>query len=60
MFSTYIDNNNDFIFKKREYFGPVNIKKIRIKLIDKYGKLLVLENVNYSLALKFTQLYNNM
>ncbi len=60
MFETNNDNNNDFIFKKREYFGPVNIKKLKIKLLDKFGEELELNNVDYSLALKFTQLYNNI
>ena len=60
MFEVNHDNNNDFIFKKREYFGPVNIKKLRLKLIDKFGEEVRLNNVDYSLALKFTQLYNNM
>ena len=60
MFESNQDNNSDFIFKAREYFGPVNIKKLRLKLIDKFGDLVELNNVDYSLALKFTQLYNNM
>ena len=60
MFETNNDNNNDFIFKKREYFGPVNIKKLRLKLMDKFGQPLELNNVDYSIALKFVKLYNNL
>ena len=49
MFEVNHDNNNDFIFKKREYFGPVNIKKLRLKLIDKFGeekRSWISENLN--------------
>ena len=31
----YIDMDQKHI---REYFGPTNIKKLRVKLIDEYGR----------------------
>uniref|UniRef100_A0A6C0C421 Uncharacterized protein n=1 Tax=viral metagenome TaxID=1070528 RepID=A0A6C0C421_9ZZZZ len=46
--------------KTREYFGPVNIKKLHIKLIDKFGDLVGLMNSNYSLTLQFEKLYSSI
>jgi hypothetical protein len=43
--------------KIREYFGPVNIKKIRIKLLDRFGNVVELNNNNYTFTLQLTQLY---
>ena len=34
------DNCSDKIFKKREYFGPVRIRQLEIKLINKYNKII--------------------
>lgn len=47
----------DKINKTREYFGPVNIKKMRIKLLDRFGNVIDLNNNNYTFTLQLTQLY---
>lgn len=47
----------DKINKLRQYFGPVNIKKIRIKLLDRFGNIIDLNNNNYTFTLELTQLY---
>ena len=52
-------NGSDLILKNREYFGPVNIEKLHIMLLDMYGKPYNLSNNNYSFALEFTILYTN-
>ena len=31
------EDSSDRIFKKREYFGPVNISKLRVRLLDENG-----------------------
>ena len=46
--------------KTRDYFGPVNIKKLHIKLINKFGDLVNLTNSNYSLTLQFEKLYSSV
>jgi hypothetical protein len=43
--------------KLRQYFGPVNIKKLRIKLLDRFGNIVNLNNNNYTFTLELTQLY---
>ena len=53
-----LDNGSDQIFKSREFFGPVKIEKMNIKLLDKFGNELNLNNNDYSIALEFTQVYS--
>jgi hypothetical protein len=49
---------NDKIFKQRDYLGPVNLNKFRIKILDKYGNVINLQSNNVSLSLEITQLYS--
>ena len=44
--------SSNLIEKKREYFGPVNIKKIKIELRDQYGELVDLNNMDFSFSLE--------
>jgi hypothetical protein len=50
-------NFTDNQTNKREYFGPVSIEKIRIKLIDRYGALMECNNTDWSVCLIVKQLY---
>jgi len=50
-------NASDRIFKTREYFGPMTITRLDLRLIDKYGNLVNLQNNDWSIALEFTILY---
>ena len=54
------ESSINILEKTREYFGPVNIKKLHIKLIDKFGRLGELFNSNYSLTLQFEKLYSSI
>lgn len=49
--SSSINNCCDLIQKKREYFGPVNIKRIKIQLLNQYGDLINLNNMDFSFSL---------
>ena len=49
---------SDGIFKVREYFGPVNIEKMRIRILDKFGHVLDLNGNDYSFALDLSIIYN--
>jgi len=46
------------INRSRQYFGPVNIEKLRITLFDEYGRTLILNNMDWSCALMFECLYS--
>lgn len=51
-FNICFDNGADFIEKKREYFGPVNINKFKIQLLNQYGEILNLNNMDFSFSLE--------
>jgi len=53
-FYVNVDAGDD-IFRQRQYNGPVNIDKLHVKLIDKYGNLLNLNKSDYSFILEFVQ-----
>ena len=36
--------SNDISSKARKYFGPVDIQKLHIKIVDKYGRVVDLRN----------------
>ena len=46
-----VTNCCDLIQKKREYFGPVNIKRIKIQLLNQYGDIINLNNMDFSFSL---------
>jgi len=50
--------NSDDTTRKRIFFGPVNIKKLRIRILDAYGRLVDLNNMDYSFALRLDRLYD--
>lgn len=43
--------------RTRQYFGPVDIDKIRIRLLDEYGRILDLNHMDWSMTLTFVVLY---
>jgi hypothetical protein len=47
------------INRQRNYFGPVEIQKLEIKLIDEYGRIIDLNNMDWSIALTMECLYDN-
>jgi hypothetical protein len=50
-------NENDKINKTREYFGPVNIGRLRIQLLDRFGNIIDLHDNNYTMTIEIVQLY---
>lgn len=42
----------------REYFGPVRIQNLQIVLYDMFGRVLDLNNSDFSFSLKLVNLYN--
>jgi hypothetical protein len=56
--SIMLHTASDKIFKQRDYLGPVNLNKFRIKILDKYGNVIDLNNNNVSMSLEITELYS--
>jgi hypothetical protein len=42
----------------REYFGPVDIRNLEVKLLDEYGRIIDLNNMDWSMTLVFETLYD--
>jgi hypothetical protein len=51
-FSVCFDSGADFIEKKREYFGPVNIQRLKIQLLNQFGEVVDLNNMDFSFSLE--------
>jgi hypothetical protein len=51
-------NNLSLITTPRQYFGPVDILKLHIQLLDEYGRILNLNYTDYSFCLTFQTIYN--
>jgi hypothetical protein len=57
--NTIITNTaSDCVFKKREYFGPVKLEKLQIRLINKFGDPLPFNGNEFSFVLEIEQLYS--
>jgi hypothetical protein len=59
-FAINIDNTpelRDNHVKTRRYFGPVNLKKFRVKILDQYGREIHLNNMDFSFSLEVEQAY---
>ena len=44
--------------RSREYFGPVDITRLTITLFDEYGRVIDLNNMDWSFTLAFEKLYD--
>jgi len=55
-----IQSQNDFSVyaETRYYYGPVNISKLNIKIIDEFGRPLDLHSKDFSFTLRITTLYS--
>ena len=42
----------------RYYYGPVNINKLKVKLIDEHGRTLNLNNMDFSFTLSLITIYS--
>jgi len=52
------DSFSTSLSRSREYFGPVNIQKMRITIYDEYGRIVLLNNMDWSIGLMFECVYS--
>ena len=57
-FSLLMENDFNIISEPRNYFGPVDIQRLRIRIYDERGNILNMNNANYSFCLDFKVLYD--
>ena len=55
-----IQTQNDFSVysEPRYYFGPVNISKLDIKILDEFGRIVSINNNDFSFTLRLTVIYS--
>ena len=57
------EDSSDRIFKSRKYFGPVRIKKLKIRILDENGRQINLNNSDFTVNIEVETLntpYKNM
>lgn len=52
------DDSSDLILKKRTYFGPVNIDRLKFQIVDQYHRIIDINNMDWSMALELECVYN--
>jgi hypothetical protein len=57
-FNVLEQNNLSIVTTAREYFGPVNIQILNIQLLDEYGRVVDLNNMDFSFCLNLTSVYD--
>ena len=57
-FNIFTENNLNIVTTPRQYFGPVKIQNLNIQLLDEYGRIIDLNNIDYSFALTFQTAYD--
>jgi len=51
-------NNFNLISIPREYFGPINLTSFTVQLLDEYGRIVNLNNMDFSFCLNLTTIYD--
>lgn len=57
-FSIMYENDYNTVSEPRRYFGPVDIQRLKIQLLDEYGKPLKMNNSDYSFCINLKMLYD--
>jgi len=57
-FNIFTENNLNIVTTPRRYFGPVNIVNMNIQLLDEYGRVIDLNNMDFSFSLNFETVYD--
>jgi len=57
-FSLIMESDFNIVTEPRRYFGPVDIQRLRIRLFDDKGRILPMNNSNFSFCLNLKMLYD--
>ena len=57
-FTLLMESDFNIVSEPRKYFGPVDIQKLRIRLFDEHGKILDMNNSNFSFCINLQMLYD--
>jgi len=57
-FPLLAQNNMNIITFPRQYYGPVDVQKLNIQLLDEYGRVIQLNNMDYSFCVTLQTIYD--
>jgi hypothetical protein len=57
-FNLLKDNETTVVSEPRIYFGPVDIQRLRVRILDEYGRILHMNYSNYSFCLTVKMMYD--
>ena len=57
-FNVLQQNNLGVLTTPREYFGPVNLQTMNVQLLDEYGRIVDLNNMDFSFCLTLITVYD--
>jgi hypothetical protein len=57
-FGVFSENNFNLVTSPRDYFGPVNLQHLNVQLLDEYGRVVDLNNMDFSICLTLITAYD--
>jgi hypothetical protein len=57
-FQVLFEGKEDVISPRRQYFGPVDIRKLGLQLLNKYGQIIDLNRMDFSFTLEIEMAYD--
>lgn len=57
-FSLIMESDFSILSEPRKYFGPVDIQKLKVQLIDEYGRIIQMNSANFSFCLNLKMIYD--
>ena len=57
-YTVFSSDSLGLVSTPRQYFGPVDIQKLHIQLLDKYGRIINLNHMDYSFCLTLQTVYD--
>lgn len=57
-FAILLENDFNIVTEPRRYFGPVDIQRLHIRLLDEYGRIINMNNANFSFCLNLKTVYD--
>jgi hypothetical protein len=56
--SNIFSKPSELILKKRTYFGPVSIDRLKIQVLDQYHRVIDINNMDWSMSIELECVYN--
>jgi hypothetical protein len=56
-FTILMENDLNIVTQPRKYFGPVDLQRFRVRLLDEYGRVVNMNGANFSFCLNFKLMY---